>query len=84
MSYIDVQLLPQLIPAGLDVTLPLPDPVRLTVSVCWIGTNSADADLALSINTVQTAVEPEHAPLHPLKLWSAIGVAVRETGIPLM
>src|SRR5712671_5104780 len=66
VSYIAMQLLPQLIPAGAELTLPLPEPVRLTVRLCWMRTNSATADRALSINTVQTLDDPLQALLHPL------------------
>ncbi len=46
-------MLPQLIPAGLLVTVPLPVPARLTVSVIGLGGCST------VITTVSVSVSPE-------------------------
>ena len=54
----------QLIPAGLLVTVPVPDAV--TVSGYEVEENVAPTVSAPVISTVQPAV-PVHAPLHPPK-----------------
>src|SRR5256885_1771153 len=84
VSYIAVQLLPQLMPAGAELTLPLPEPVRLTVRLCWMRTNSAATDLSRSIKTVHARVLPLQAPVHPLKRKPAAGAAVRVIDVPLI
>src|SRR3954452_20058298 len=79
-----LQVLPQLIPAGLEVTLPLPAPALVTVSV-WVeggvGAKVALTVLAASMVTVQLPV-PLQAPPQPVKVEPAAGVAVNETMLP--
>ncbi len=76
-----VQLTPQLIPAGELVTVPLPAPARLTVSVYVAIVNVAVTERAWSIVTVQPPV-PEQAPLQPPKTEPTDGVAVSVTTVP--
>jgi len=75
-----LQVDPQLIPAGLLVTPPVPVPARITLSIgafatlkiavtCW---------LALSV-TVQVGLVPLQPPVHPAKDELAAAVAVRVT-----
>lgn len=75
------QVVPQLIPAGLLVTAPVPVPTLETerLKVCRL--NVAVTDLAASMVTVQVPV-PEQAPLQPTKTELAVGVAVRVTWVP--
>ena len=80
-----MQVLPQLIWASVLVTVPVPLPFFCTVSEnCpgGVGAKVAVTDLAELIVTWQLP-EPEQAPLHPVKLDPAEGLAVRVTDVPL-
>ena len=71
---------PQLIPAGALMTVPLP--ALLTVSAkVWVVKVAVTVVAALML-TVQVPV-PVHAPLQPLKVEPAAGVAVSVTTVPL-
>lgn len=65
-------------PAGLLVTLPVPRPVKVTLRNLVVVSKVAVADLDVSIVRLQTPV-PEHAPLQPMKVDPASGVAVNVT-----
>ena len=79
--YASVQSAPQLIPAGVLVTVPVPVPALATVSVyCW-SVNIAVTDVAAFTVTVHGPV-PLHAPLHPAKVDPELGVAVSVTVVP--
>ena len=74
---------PQLIPAGALVTVPLPVPALLSVSAkVWV-VKVAVSERAAVMLTVQVLV-PVHAPLQPLKVEPAAGVAVSVTAVPLV
>jgi hypothetical protein len=80
-----VQALPQLMPAGLLVTVPEPVPASCTVScTCEVVAvlNVAVTDAATESVTVHAAV-PLQAPDHPAKLDPDAGVAVSVTVVPL-
>ena len=78
------QVAPQLIPTGALVTVPLPVPALLTVSVNVWSVNVAVTVVAAESVTVQAPV-PEHPPpLQLLKVEPAAGVAVRVTAVPLV
>jgi hypothetical protein len=68
----------QLIPAGLLVTVPVPETLTVSFSVAL---NVAVTVLAALTVTLQAPV-PEHAPLHPLKVELAPGEAVSVTCVP--
>lgn len=68
----------QLIPAGLLVTVPVPETV--TVSLC-VGLKVAVTALAAITVTLQARV-PEQAPLHPPNVELAPGEAVSVTCVP--
>src|SRR5688572_4896869 len=68
-------------PAGLDVTAPLPLPVSVTINGCVTGLKVAVTARAALIITTQEPV-PVHAPLHPAKVEPALGAAVRLTTVP--
>src|SRR5262245_32582430 len=76
-----VQLLPQLIPAGLELIVPAPLPARVRLSV-WSASKVAVAAWSEPIDRVQLPV-PEQAPDQPLKEEPVAGVAVSVTGPPL-
>ena len=76
---------PQLMPAGALVTVPLPVPTLLSVSAkVWAvcGVKVAVTVVAALMLTVQAPV-PVHAPVQPLKVEPAAGVAVSVTTVPL-
>ena len=75
---------PQLIPAGLDVTVPLPVPVLLTVNEKLWTVNVAVTVVAPLSVTVQPAVPEQPPPLHPEKVEPPAGLAVRVTAVPLL
>src|SRR5436309_13322763 len=67
-------------PAGALVTVPLPTPLELTVSVKdWIA-NVAVTEVAALIVTVQVPVPEQPPPLQPEKVEPAAGAAVKEIG----
>jgi hypothetical protein len=72
----------QLMPAGVLVTLPVPAPVRLTVSARVIAVNVA-VTLALAVMVTTHKPVPEHPlPLQPAKVEVRPGVAVSVTTVP--
>ena len=75
--------MPQSIPAGELVTVPLPTPDRFTVRAKVFKSKFAVTDLAASMVTEQGAV-PEQAPVQPVKMESAAGVALRVTEVLLV
>jgi len=76
---------PQLIPGGLEVTVPLPMmPVLLTVRVNVCRLKMMVTDRAALMVTVQLVPEAVSHPLQPVKVEPAVGVAVRVTVVPLV
>jgi len=74
-----LQVVGQVIPAGLLDTEPVPVPARLTVRRSWLILKVAvTCWLALSV-TVQVEVVPLHAPDQPAKVELAAGVSVSVT-----
>ena len=73
--------MPQLIPAGLDVTTPEPVPVFDTVNV-RLTSNVAVTVVAALTATVHVDDWPAHAPLQPPNVEDGVGVAVRVTTVP--
>jgi hypothetical protein len=74
---------PQLMPAGVLVTVPVPLPAFVTVSVKGCSAKVAVTVLAAFSVTVH-APAPAQAPLQPVKIAPAPGVAVRATAVPLL
>ena len=68
-------------PPTSEVTVPLPAPAVVTVSVRCTRVKVAVTDLAASIVRLQDP-GPEHAPLQPVKVEPAAGVAVSVTVAP--
>ena len=78
-----MQSIPQLIPAGLLVTFPLPVPVLLTVRVYRVvAVKVAVTVRAWDIVTWQVPA-PLHDPLQPANFEPLAGVAVKVTTVPL-
>jgi len=78
-----VQVLPQLMPVGLEVTVPVPVPARVTASAKLEELlNVAVTARAAVIETVQVLV-PVHAPLQPAKVEPLLAAAVSVTDAPL-
>ena len=78
---------PQLIPAGALVTVPLPVPALPTVSVkvwAFCGVKVAVTVVAALMVSEQAAEGPVHAPVQPLKVEPAAGVAVNVTAVALV
>ena len=73
------QLALQLMPAGLDVTVPLPEIVNARDCETGAATNVAVTDRAADILTVHGDVVPVQAPDQPLNVWPAAGVAASAT-----
>jgi hypothetical protein len=78
------QVDPQLIPAGLEVTVPLPRPLLLTVRLKNCRLNVAVTDFAAFTATVHVAPETELQPVQLPKTEPAAGVAVSVTVVPFV
>lgn len=76
-----LQVAPQLMPAGLEVTVPAPLPALVIVSVCWM-VNVAVTALAAVIETVHGEVPVHPLPDHPVKPEPPLGAAVKVTFWP--
>src|SRR5207245_2717860 len=77
-----VQFVPHAMPAGVLVTVPLPVPALVTVRA-EVGTSKvAVTAVAAETFTVQAAVPEQPPPLQPVKVESAVGVAVSVTTAP--
>jgi hypothetical protein len=75
-------VLPQLIPEGLDETVPVPEPLLVTVRVRGIRLKVAVTDLLLVIERAHEPV-PEHAPDQPPNWELLFGDAESVTAVPL-
>jgi hypothetical protein len=76
-----LHVLPQLMPLGLLVTVPVPVPDFETVKLNIWSVKIAVTSRAWVIVTLQVPV-PVQAPLQPAKVEPVAGVAVRVTGVP--
>src|SRR5882724_5991776 len=74
---------PQVMPAGLLVTVPAPAPALLTVSVKVCRANVAVTEAAALSVTVQGPVPEQPPPLQPVKVELASGVALKVMAVPL-
>jgi hypothetical protein len=77
------QVAPQLIPAGSEVTVPVPVPSLTTKRAKVLRVKPALTDLAASIVTTQVPVPVQPPPDQPVKFASAEGEAVKVTIAPL-
>jgi hypothetical protein len=69
-------------PVGVEVTVPVPFPTRLTVTVFWASTKFAVAVVAAVIDTVHWPVPVHPPPDQPMNNEPAAGLAVRVTLVP--
>ena len=69
-------------PAGEEITLPVPLPISTTVSGMVSEANVAVTDSAALMVTEQVVPEPEQAPLQPVKVLPEAGVSVNVTIVP--
>src|SRR5207249_2771397 len=83
LAYAAAQVVPQAMPAGALVTVPLPAPLELTVSVKDCSAKVAVTVCAALIVTVQVPVPEQPPPLQPEKVEPAAGAAVKVTEVPL-
>ena len=74
--------MPQLIPPGFDVTVPLPLPCLVTCSVAGRSAKLAVTTVSAASLTVQTPV-PVQAPPQPWNVELPAGVAVSVTVVPI-
>jgi hypothetical protein len=78
-----VQVAPQLMPAGVLVTVPVPVPVLFTVRLkVWTAKAAVTVVLAVIV-TAQVVAVPVQAPPQPVKVEPVAGVAVKVTGVPV-
>lgn len=82
LSNVAEQVEPQSMPAGFDLTVPLPAPSLSTVRVNRRRTKVAVTALVPSIGIVQGPVPEQPAPVQPAKLDPLAAVAVRVTRVP--
>jgi hypothetical protein len=82
VPYIAEQVAPQLMPAGVDVTVPLPAPALTTDSGYALIVNVAVTVAAAVIVTVHAPVPLQPPPLHPANVDPAAGDAVSVTLVP--
>jgi hypothetical protein len=75
---------PQLIPGGLELTLPVPLPVLVTVRTKRGALKVAVTVLAAVMVTVHVAPETVLHPLQPPKVDPPDALAVRVTVVPLL
>ena len=79
-----MQVVPQLMPAGDEVTVPVPVPARVTASAKLDELlNVAVTERAAVIETVQVLVVPVHAPLQPANVEPLAAAAVSVTFVLL-
>jgi hypothetical protein len=72
---------PHAIPDGVEVTVPLPDPAFITVSVAGFAVNVA-VTLFTEFMVTEHVPVPVHAPAHPAKVNPGSLVAVSVSGVP--
>jgi hypothetical protein len=83
LTYAVEQVAPQKIPAGLETTVPCPDPAVVTDRV-WVGRGWKVAKTACAAVIVTRHVPVRvHAPLQPANVDPLAGAAVSATSVPL-
>lgn len=76
-------VVPQLMPLGLLVTVPLPVPARVTLKLgCAGAVPKVAVTVVFAVSLTVQVLVPEHDPPHPVKLEPELGVAVSVTEVP--
>jgi hypothetical protein len=83
LAKLAVHAVPQLIPAGALVTVPVPVPPFVTVNATAFEVLNVAVTIAAAVNVTTQAPLPLHAPLHPAKVEPAAAVCVNVTIVPL-
>ena len=73
---------PQLMPAGDDVTVPLPAPAFVTVTAYWLRVNVAETVIAAVTLTVHVPVPLHPPPVHPANVEPVAAAALNVTVEP--
>ena len=82
LGKVAAQVVPQSIPAGNEVTLPVPIPLLVTLKERAIRVKVAVTDVAASMLTVQVPVPGQEATDQPAKVELTSGAAVNVTTVP--
>jgi hypothetical protein len=82
---LELHAVPQLMPPGMEATIPVPAPLLVTPSVYILG-SAVTANVAVTLRaavmlTVQVVPVPVQAPLQPVKVAPVPTVAVRVTEV---
>jgi hypothetical protein len=83
LTYVSVQSVPQLIPAGLEVTAPVPPPVRLTVNGKVIRSKRALIVVSAVRVMLQFPVPAQPPPVQPPNNDPLSGVDVKVMAVPV-
>jgi hypothetical protein len=81
-GYVPVQSPPQVIPVGFDVTVPLPVPFLLTVTVIGGGITVKVAVTVVLVDTTQVPAPAQPPPFQPVKTEPASAMVVNVTFVP--
>ena len=77
------QVFPQVIPAGMLVTVPLPDALTVSVWDCvWVCWVNVAVTVAADVSVTLQEPVPVHAPLHPVNVEPVAAAAVKVTAVP--
>jgi len=81
-SYEEEHVAPQVMPAGVELTVPAPVPAFATVTANVCSVKVAVTLRAAVMETVHVPVPPQAPPLQPVNVEPTLGEAVRTTDVP--